>query len=274
MVKKKELRQIDNNDNVLILYGMDNVEFHTIVEFVEKMNEERFNRKETEFTAEECSLVGEQHIVPCGTLYKGYTIKDVYASFGICGLWDLLKATPRKDGSEDEELHGGKLTEVIALCQEAWTYFFAIAEGMNPADWAYILNDLQCYGEMDGIKAAQRMFALVNVDQSNMLDVLKLELKMPDYNGKTIDRVYEEGGERAVAKMMKVATNTLDIDSFDIGRKFLKELHSFKGFVNPEEIAALYQIKAKDPDEIVAECANRMDARYEQLVQEKNKENE
>ena len=24
MVKKKELRQIDNNDNVLILYGMDN----------------------------------------------------------------------------------------------------------------------------------------------------------------------------------------------------------------------------------------------------------
>lgn len=274
MVKKMACRQIENNENVIVLYGLDNVEFNRVLELVDEMNDEKLNRKEVEFTTEECSLVGEQHIVPCGTLYKGYTIKDVYASFGICGLWDLLKASPRKDGSEDEELHGGKLTEVIALCQEAWTYFFAIADGMNPADWAYILNDLQRYGEMDGIKAAQRMFALVNVDESNMIDVVKLELKLPAYNGKTIDRLYEEGGERTVAKMMKEAADTLDIDSFDIGRKFLKELHSFKGFVNPEEVATLYQIKAKDPDEIVAECAKRMDARYEQLVQEKNKENE
>lgn len=277
MVKAKYCRNVDNNELVVVLYGLDNVEYHDLMQFVDNLNKQSLNRKEEEIPAEECAILGEQHVVPCGALYKGLTIKDVYSTYMIEGLWDILKATPRKDGSEDRELHDAPLTKVVPVCHEAWSYFFnVVVEEMTPESWAVIVNGLNGYGgETDGYNGAKRMFSDACLDYADFLDASKMVIKtLPAYAGKTIAQIYEDGGERSVASMMYEATKAVDVESFDIGRKFLKELHGFKGFINTDEIATLYHIDKKNPDEIVATCNERMDARYDQLVEEKKTKGE
>ena len=70
--------------------------------------------------------------------------------------------------------------------------------------------------------------------------------------------------------MMGEAVKALDEETFDIGRAFLKGLHTFKGYLNAEEISSLYRIKGT-PEEIVATCAKRMDAKYDWIIKEKEK---
>ena len=263
--------EIETNDTVLFIYNLDIDQRERIIELVEALNREQLERKEVEIPDESTTLIGVQNIVPCGALYAGSTIKDVYEAYGIEGLWDLMKAAPRVDGSEDIELHDAPITKAIEVGYEAWSYFFIVVEEkMKPEDWAIILNDLPDEDKNDGSQAIQNIFSMINLEYYYIREAYEKIIKLPAYAGKTCAQIYEAGGEKAISQMMGEAVKALDEETFDIGRAFLKGLHTFKGYLNAEEISSLYRIKGT-PEEIVATCAKRMDAKYDWIIKEKEK---
>ena len=44
MVKAKYCRNVDNNELVVVLYGLDNVEYHDLIQFVDNLNKQSLNR--------------------------------------------------------------------------------------------------------------------------------------------------------------------------------------------------------------------------------------
>lgn len=278
VIRVQELRNIETNDNVLYIHCLDNVDRDNIVDFVNRLNEEKLNRKEVDITTEEASVIGEKYVVPGGTLYKGSLIKDVYEAFGIEGICDILRASPRKDGSEDKELHDAPLTQVIPLVEDAWGYLVCyIVTVMDEQEWEYLRSFLKLSDgstHEDITTAISYAFANLACEYVNLEDSGKYAIKLPSYNGKNIKQVFEESGEKGIYKMMSEAVKVLDDEVYAIAATFLDELHQFPGFANLEEVAKLLSIKdVQDPKQIAKICSERMNAKLNSIIKQKNSAN-
>lgn len=274
MVRYQELRNIETNDNVLYIHCLDNVDRDNIIDFINRLNEEKLNRKEIDITTEEASVIGEKYVVPGGTLYKGSLIKDVYEAFGIEGICDILRASPRKDGSEDKELHDAPLTQVIPLVEDAWGYLLCyIIAKMDDQEWEYLRSFLKLPdgSTHDEITAAvSKAFAYIACEYVNIEDSGNYSIKLPAYVGKNIKQVYEEGGEKGIYKMMSEALKLLDDEVYAIAATFLDELHQFPGFAHLDEVAKLLGIKdVTDPKQIAQICSERMNVKLKSIIEQK-----